>query len=69
MVLAILGQGKASKLKTPKSYIYLGDTPFNGDLSELAVLKSLYEMEVQLKKGKVVLDKSAHLDQFKFQNQ
>lgn len=49
-------------MKTPKSYIYLGDTPFSGDVSELLALKSLYEMEVQLKKGKVLLDKSAHLD-------
>ena len=61
MVLAVLAQ-KGKQLKTQKPYIYQGDNPFNGELSDMAALKSLYEMEVNLKKGKVVLNKGASLD-------
>jgi hypothetical protein len=63
MVLAILSQSKTFKqLKTQKPYIYKGDHPFYGELSEMQALKSLYEMEVSLKKGRVVLNKGASLD-------
>ena len=61
MVLAILSQ-KASKLKTPKPCIFIGDVPFSGDLSDLPGLKNLYEMEIKLNRGTIVLNKEAQLD-------